>query len=178
MRSTIALLLIAALGATARAADEAAPTGEEQPIADPAPVDLEEILSNPLDDDDYRERSACVWRRTVEHVEVLDETLVVFEGRRGELWLNQLSSQCYGLEADMILQFKVRGGSYCNLDSFRGIPKYDLVPVTAQCTLGSFATVDEVQLEAIRIAVDERRKVQDMARETRRQERRRSKRND
>ena len=170
------LFLFAATGLGAQNADETAEVDSEVTTADPASLDLDEILSNPLTEGDYREQSSCIRHREVEHVEVLDETLVVFEGRRGELWLNQLTSQCYRLEAEMTLSFPIRGGTYCRLDPFRGIPKYDVVPLTPVCTLGSFERVDEVQLEALRIAVAERQRVSDLAKETRRQQRRQRKR--
>ena len=173
--ATVALLVLGMAAGPASAATEDADAedsldGAEGESGTPA-LDLDDILANPLRDDDYREQSACVWRRSIEDVEVLDETLVLFTGRRGELWLNQLAAQCYLLEDGMTLQFRVRGGNFCNLDHFRGVPPYDIVPVTAQCTLGSFESIDEMQLEAIRTAVEERRQVQDMARETRRQAR-------
>ena len=175
-RAFLVLVLIGAFGVAAQGEEAQESTAEEQE-ATPAPpsIDLDEILSNPLTEGDYREQSSCIWHRQVEHVEVLDETLIVFEGRRGELWLNQLTNQCHRLEADMVLSFRVRGGHYCRLDAFRGIPKYDIVPVTPVCTLGSFERVDEVQLDALRIAVAERQRVSNMATETRRQQRRQHK---
>lgn len=175
-RAFLALVLIGSFAVAAPGEQAQESTAEEQD-ATPAPpaIDLDEILTNPLAEGDYREQSSCIWHRAVERVEVLDETLIVFEGRRGELWINQLTNQCYRLEADMVLSFRVRGGNYCRLDAFRGIPKYDIVPVTPVCTLGAFERVDEVQLDALRIAVAERQRVSDMARETRRQQRRQRK---
>ena len=145
---------------------------------DPPPIDLDEILSNPLSESDYREQKNCLRIRDVDDVEVLDETLVLFHGRRGELWLNQLSSQCYGLEQEMILRFKTYAGTYCRLDPFRGMPYFSRIAITAECRLGDFEPVDEVQVEALRIAVAERQQVSDMAKETRRQQRRQSRRKD
>ena len=153
-RAVLVLALMASFGLAAQneEAEESEDAAQDATPTAP-PIDLDEILSNPLAEGDYREQSSCIWHREVEHVEVLDETLVVFEGRRGELWLNQLTTQCHRLEVDMTLSFRVRGGNYCRLDAFRGIPKYDIVPVTPVCTLGSFERVDEVQLDALRIAV-------------------------
>ena len=154
--------------------EEQEPKAEEQEaIPDPEPIDVDEILNNPLSETDYREQQKCVRVRTVDDVEVLDETLVLFHGRRGELWLNQLTSQCYGLEQDMILRFQVYAGNYCRLDAFRGIPRFSTIAVTADCRLGSFETVDLAQVDALRVAVAERRRASDMARESRRQARRR-----
>lgn len=166
---TAALLLL--LGSFAFAEEENGANETEETA--PPPVDLDEILNNPLAESDYREQKTCIRMRTVDDVEVLDESLVLFTGRRGELWLNQLSSQCYGLEADMLLRFRAYAGNYCRLDSFRGVPRFGTFAITADCRLGSFETVDELQVEALRRAVEERQKVGDMAKKTRRQERRR-----
>lgn len=145
----------------------------QEAIAEPEPIDLDEILNNPLTESDYREQKKCLRIRDVDDVEVLDETLVLFHGRRGELWLNQLSSQCYGLEQEMILRFKAYAGTYCRLDPFRGTPYFSRVAITAECRLGDFEPVDDLQVEALRIAVAERQQVSDMAKESRRQARRR-----
>lgn len=155
-----------------------AETEVQEAVPEPAPIDLDEILNNPLSEADYREQQTCVRVRTVDDVEVLDDTLVLFHGRRGELWLNQLTSQCYGLEQDMILRFHVYAGTYCRLDAFRGIPRFSTIAITADCRLGSFENVDEAQVDALRVAVAERQRVSDMAKETRRRERRRSKSDD
>lgn len=174
-RAFLVLFLIGVLGVAAQGEQaQESETAEVSATQDPPPIDLEEILGNPLSESDYREQKKCVRIRDVDDVEVLDETLVVFHGRRGELWLNQLSSQCYGLEQEMILRFKTYAGTYCRLDPFRGMPYFSRVAITAECRLGDFEPVDEMQVEALRVAVAERQEVSDMAKETRRQQRRRS----
>ena len=136
----------------ASAADEA---GEASEDADA--IDIDEILNRPLGEDDYRERRSCVWMRLVDHIEILDDSLVLFHGRRGELWLNQLSNQCLGLRADMRVIMRSYGGNVCRLDSFRGRPRLGGIAITAECRLGTFETIDEVHAEALRRAIEERR---------------------
>ena len=166
---------MASCGIPAQAEQEQEAEAEEQDaVPAPPPIDLGEILNNPLSEGDYREQKNCVRIRDVDDVEVLDETLVLFHGRRGELWLNQLTSQCYGLEQDMILRFRGYAGTYCRLDPFRGVPYFSRIAITAECRLGDFEPVDEIQVEALRVAVAERQQVSDMAKETRRQQRRQS----
>lgn len=169
-RAVLVLALIGSFGIAVHGEDAQEPEADEQDAtAEPAPIDLEEILSNPLSESDYREQKKCLRIRDVDDVEVLDETLVLFHGRRGELWLNQLSSQCYGLEQEMVLRFKAYAGTYCRLDPFRGTPYFSRVAITAECRLGDFEPVDDLQVEALRIAVAERQQVTDMAKESRRQ---------
>ena len=132
-------------------------------------LDVESILSNPLEDEDYQKRSNCLSLRTIDKVEVLDDTLVVFQGRGKKLWLNQLSSRCLGLREDMLVELRAFGGSICRLDRFVGRPRFSpLGAIHANCRLGSFETIDELQVEALRLAIEERRRAEDMARKTER----------
>ena len=177
MRRAFLVLVVIGGFAIAAQGEKAQDPDSDDVVAtpDPPPIDLEEILTNPLAESDYREQKKCVRIRDVDDVEVLDETLVLFHGRRGELWLNQLTSQCYGLEQDMILRFRAHAGTYCRLDPFRGVPYFSTIAITADCRLGNFEPVDDIQVEALRVAVAERQEVSDMAKETRRQQRRQRK---
>ena len=176
----VAILLGLAWPIVAIAQDEArADTGDgEQQASKPLEesVDLDTILNDPLGESDYREQRMCLPTRSVHDVEVLDDTLVLFESRRGKLWLNKLTAQCYGLDQDMVLRFRVFAGNYCRLDRFRGMPRIGNFALTPDCRLGRFETVDEVQVEALRNAIAERRQVSDMAKKTRRAEKRARKR--
>ncbi len=162
MRLFLALLCAVALSAVAE--EEAV---QPEHAADDA-LDVESILQNPLTEDDYRERDNCLYRRSIDDVEVLDENLVLFHGRTGKIWLNQLGTTCHGLEADMIVQLHSYGGSFCRMDRFRGIPRFARFAITAECRLGDFESVDELQVEALKAAISERQQARDMAKKTRR----------
>ena len=181
MRTALTLLYAGCLLAgTAHASeDEAAPTAKqasakqeasaEQASTQDATLDVAAILANPLTEDDYRETRNCLRIRDIDDVEILDDNVVVFHGRRRELWLNQLSSQCLGLEPDMVVNLHSFGGTICRLDRFRGRQRFQpLVAITAECRLGTFETIDELQAEALRAAVVEHRKVAGMAEKTKR----------
>ena len=130
-----------------------------QSPAQASALDVEDILANPLTDEDYREVKNCVWHRSIDDMEVLDESRVLFRGRRGELWLNQLTAPCYGLDAEMLIHLRSYGGSVCRLDKFYGRPRFGaLVPLTAQCRLGQFETIDELQVQALRRAIEEQQR--------------------
>lgn len=142
--------------------EAAKPSGDEAVQSSSAPATelaVEDILANPLTDEDYREVRNCVWRRTIDDMEVLDERRVLFRGRRGELWLNQLEPPCLGLDADMLIHLRSYGGSICRLDKFHGRPRFGaMVPLTAECRLGQFETIDELREEALRRAIEEQRR--------------------
>ena len=160
------------LGLAANAGEDEAAEAPREGVAPAETLDVATILAKPLAEDDYREARNCLSVRAIDNVEVLDDTLVVFHGRRRELWLNQLASRCLGLEPDMIVNLRSFAGSVCRLDRFRGRRYFEpLVPITADCRLGNFETIDPLQAEALRVAVAERREVADMAKKTKRSRR-------
>ena len=165
------LYALCLLGLAANAGEDEAAKATGEGVVEEETLDVATILAQPLSEDDYREAKNCLSVRAIDNVEVLDDTLVVFHGRRRELWLNQLASQCLGLEPDMIVNLRSFGGSICRLDRFRGRHYFEpLVPITAECRLGTFETIDPLQAEALRVAVAERREVADMAKKTKRAE--------
>lgn len=127
------------------------------------------ILSGELTDEGYAEDQLCVHPRDLDSIEVLNDRLVLFHGRRGKVWLNQLASQCLGLTPDMALDLRSYGGSFCRLDRFRGTPRFDAaLHLTAECRLGAFEPIAEPHAEALRTAAAEQRAAADAARKTRR----------
>lgn len=154
-RLSIALLMFSsaliALGANSEPTD----TGEVAKESD-----VEEILDNPLADDDYREKKSCLWRREIDSVEIIDENLIVFRGRlRNKVWLNRFTQPCTGLRRDMLITTGTRTGSVCRFDTLDARPRGASPFGTAvRCYLGSFEGIDEVQVEAMKRAVDERAK--------------------
>ena len=164
--------LLAASTALAEEATTDSPT--DQPPAKAEPVDVAAILSGELTTDDYVDGQMCINPRDLDKIEVLDENLVLFHGRRGEIWLNQLSSQCLGLDADMMLDIRSYGGNFCRLDRFRGTSRFDtFLGLTAECRLGTFERIEEPHAEALRTAAAERRQANEATAKTTRGKRRR-----
>lgn len=130
-------------------------TAEEVSANEVSDDQVEEILDNPLADDDYREERSCLRRRTID-----DESLVVFRGRiKNRVWVNRLTQPCVGLRRDMVVTTHARTGSICKFDTMdaraRGSGPFER-PV--RCYLGGFEAIDEVQVEAMKRAVDEHAK--------------------
>lgn len=166
----VAILGTAAAGTAGPAAEE---VDTETPPPRAEPLDVAAILSGELTAEDYAEDQLCVHPRDLDSIEVLNDRLVLFHGRRGEVWLNQLASQCLGLEPDMVLDLRSYGGSFCRLDRFRGTPRFDAaLHLTAECRLGAFETIAEPHAEALRTAAAEQRQAADAAAKTKRAQRR------
>lgn len=139
-------------------------------------LDIDTILNNPLDDEAYQQRRSCVLLRSVDHVEILNDSLVLFHVRRDKAWLNKLSTRCVGLESNMIVSLRVHhGSSICRLDTFQGLERASSFGMEANCRLGDFEAIDGMQIDALKAALAERRAAADLARKTRRAERRAAK---
>ena len=156
MRPVSIGLLLIAWALTCKAADPDPGEPAEQPATDDPEV--EQILDNPLADDDYREEKSCLWQRQIDSVEIIDENFVVFRGRiRNQVWLNKFTQPCIGLRRDMLVTTRASTGSICRLDAIDARPRGASPFGTAvRCYLGSFEGIDEVQVEAMKRAVGER----------------------
>ena len=155
------LALLASLAATVcMAADSKAEVSGAEPEAAESNAKVEAILENPLGEEGYREERSCLWQRQVDKVEIVDETLLVFHGRvHGKAWLNKLSTSCTGLRRDMVITTHSRNGSLCRLSGIDARPRgASPFEPAVRCWLGGFEVIDEVQVEALKRAVDERAK--------------------
>ena len=61
------------------------------------------ILDNPLPESDYHSSDRCINSDSYRRVEVLDDRHLLFLGRRGVVWLNQLRYACAGLGGGGVL---------------------------------------------------------------------------
>jgi hypothetical protein len=149
------LLLIVAL--TGVAACAAAPEEEEAPARLEA---IDDILSQPLDDEEYAESVRCLATHAYRNVRVLDDQHVLFDGPGERAWLNRLRNRCPGLRSNATLRFRLRENRVCELDTFEAVDTMlgGLDRVSATCSLGSFSPVTPEQVEAIRAAVEEQRR--------------------
>ena len=69
------------------------------------------------------------------------------------------ASETVTMDAEMLIHLRSYGGSVCRLDKFYGRPRFGaLVPLTAQCRLGQFETIDELQVQALRRAIEEQQR--------------------
>ena len=115
-------------------------------------IDVETILSTPLDPSEYQEATRCISSRDYRRIEVLDEFNVLFVGRR-QTWLNRLRTRCAGLEPDMIIYVSQSSSRVCTHDHFRGAERGGFGIPTPMCVLGDFERIDEGQVEGLRGAI-------------------------
>ena len=151
--SMLALGLAAALvaGCASTPPDPEAEARREQAVAD--------ILSHPLDAEEYGAPRRCVSNLVDRDFEALGEHYLVFDGPGGKMWLNELRGRCPGLDHANSLVFRSRSFQLCELDQFRVSDlfvweRYRRPPWLwvngIPCTLGKFQPVTKEQVSALR----------------------------
>ena len=113
----------------------------------------EEILANPLTDSAYVDDVRCLAVGRYRQVDILNDRALVFRGRGGRAWINQLPRPCPGLRRDMVLAIETRGSRICSRDQFRGMPRIGPEAATGFCSLGTFRPIEADNLDAIRGAL-------------------------
>ena len=88
---------------------------------------IETILSEPLDAAEYGQTKRCLAAHEYRDFRVLDDQRIVFEGRRGRLWLNTLRTRCPDLRYANVLAIQSISamGRICDMDSFRAGDWFD-----------------------------------------------------
>ncbi|MDZ7668794.1 MAG: DUF6491 family protein [Gammaproteobacteria bacterium] len=151
-----ALLLTAALAGGCASVEA---TQEERQAREAAKKEsIQDILSQPLANEDYSEEERCLSTYSYRSVDVLDDQHVLFKGTGGRLWLNTLRQRCVGLRAQDTLSFELRDNRLCDMDRFESVDTFAYMTRTsATCTLGKFSPVTAEQVQAIEAAVKESR---------------------
>jgi hypothetical protein len=129
------------------------------------------ILAEPLDVEQFGETRRCLRDVDFRNFRVLDDKRILFEGRRGRLWLNTLRTRCPDLRYGSILIVRptLTMGRMCDMDTFRvgdwfDWPWYRRWPwqwgwgwgASGNCVLGEFQPVTESQVNLIEEAISKK----------------------
>jgi hypothetical protein len=126
-------------------------------------ADIAAILSIPLDPSEYGTPKRCLRDMDFRTFRALDDRRILFEGRRGQLWINTLRMRCPDLRfGDVLIVKSFSGGRLCDMDTFQVAdwfdwPWYRRWPwhwggswgMGARCSLGVFQPVTEGQVAEI-----------------------------
>lgn len=115
--------------------------------------EIEDILTNPLDNGAYTDESRCISSFGSGQIEVVDDRNLVFEGRQNRLWWNRLRQRCLGLKSDMRLTMERRSWRFCARDRFRGFGRTSADLPSTICELGNFVELDREAAELLRTAI-------------------------
>ena len=113
-------------------------------------ADIDDILSQHVDPAEYGEPTDCLRENEVRHYRALGNRHLLFEGRRGQLWVNVLRSRCPGLDRRSVFIMRPSmAGRYCDMDHFSVVDRVDSPAAGSNCSLGVFKPVTEVQVKEI-----------------------------
>jgi len=134
-------------------------------------AEIEAILRQPLDTEVYGTTQRCLSGHEYRNFRVIDDRHILFEDRRGRLWINTLHMRCPDLRHATVLRVRPISsmGRICDMDTFvpgdwftwpwyRRWPWQWGTPWSAgiTCSLGKFQPVTEAQVEAIKDALRSR----------------------
>ena len=153
MRRNLVRLLLATL--TLGGATVVLSAQEEEPL------DVETILLETPTAEDYGDIDSCLYRRKYDHVEMLDDRHMLFEGRN-RVWLNRLRGRC-GIRDDAILVIEQYSSSTCRSDRVTGHSRGSPSMIHGSCVLGDFQEIDPQQALALKESIK-------LAKQTRRQQ--------
>lgn len=132
-------------------------------------ADIDEILSLPLDPAEYGEPKRCLSEHEFRTFRALDDRHILFDGRRGKLWINTLRGRCHDLRWGHVLVVRPTASSrMCDMDRFQVAdwfdwPWYRRWPwhwgawgTGPMCVLGNFQPVSEAQVQEIKALLEQR----------------------
>ena len=117
-------------------------------------IEVQEILNNTLDDDDYGEATRCIWSNRYDKIELIDERRVIFYGGRSRAWLNHWKhgDQCAGkLYSHYRIGVEQRSRQVCEHDQIFFIDmNMGMRRVGPKCVLGKFEPITREQADYIK----------------------------
>ena len=153
------LLMFAGCASTEEGEQRARETEEE----------IAQILSQPLEAEEYVEAQRCLSPHEFKNIEILDDQRILFEGRGDQYWLNTLRMRCPDLRRGDVLRVRTLSaiGRICDMDSFQVGDWFDWPWYRSlrwpwygntgiRCTLGKFQPVTPSQVESIKAALKAR----------------------
>lgn len=128
-----------------------------------AEADIDEIMSYELDPDEYGVARQCLSDHDFDNYRPLGDRHILFEGRRGKLWINTLRSRCRDLQrSDVLVVRQYTGSRMCDMDRFNVSDWFELRSLGstagsgtgAACMLGEFHPVTEAQVAEIEAVLE------------------------
>jgi len=127
-----------------------------------AEADIDEILSYELDPAEYGEVRRCLGDTDYDDFRPLGTRHIVFEDRRGKIWINKLRGRCIDLKHGDVLVVRKSTRRMCELDRFSAADWFDNTALRrptdwgtgASCLLGEFHPVTEAQVAEIEAVLE------------------------
>lgn len=116
-------------------------------------ADIDEILAYENDPAEVGEPRNCLSENEFRSHRPLGNRHLLFEGKRGQLWVNVLRGRCSSLDTNSVLVMKPSlSGRLCEMDRFNVVYRFESLSSARSapsCVLGEFKPVTEAQVEEI-----------------------------
>jgi hypothetical protein len=116
-------------------------------------ADIDEILAYENDPAEVGEARNCLSENEFRSHRALGNRHLLFEGKRGQLWVNVLRGRCSSLDTNSVLVMKPSlSGRLCEMDRFNVVYRFESLSSARSapsCVLGEFKPVTEAQVEEI-----------------------------
>jgi hypothetical protein len=125
-------------------------------------ADIDEILSYELDKTEFGDPKNCLFENEYRSFRPLGDRHLLFEGRRGEQWVNVLRGRCTGLDDNgLFVMRQTMPGRTCDKDRFDVVDRFgsslsQSVGMGPTCVLGEFKPVAKAQLQEIEARLEMR----------------------
>lgn len=121
---------------------------------------INEVLDLPYEGGEEPELQRCLSESRIRNFEPLGDRHMLFEGRRGEYWVNRLRGRCPDLDGNTLLSVRTGGliNQFCDGDRFSLRDWFTAGRgrnLSAVCSLGKFQSVTEAQVQDILFEIDQ-----------------------
>lgn len=112
------------------------------------PPEIERLLSETADAEDYGEQETCIQNRNIRDTRILDDRHIVFEMPGKTYYLVQFKHRCPQLRRSSTLIYETRASRLCRLDYIKATNSLDRGWVGPPCSIPGFIpiTVEQVAL--------------------------------
>lgn len=119
-------------------------------LPDATTVQINDILNQSPGEGMVWATENCLSTTLYGSVEVLDETRLLFRGRGGKMWVNELRTPCRSLRRDDTLMFELHSSSACAMDRVSVVDHVlGWSRAGPTCTLGKFRAIPADQAAMI-----------------------------
>ena len=118
--------------------------------------EIEKLLSETSDSEDYTSLERCISHRTIRNSEVLDDRHIVFEMPSKKFYLVQFKHRCLRLRPGSTLIYEPRGGQLCRLDQIQA-SNFGIRDIGPPCSIPGFLEVAPEQVAMLKDALAARR---------------------
>ncbi len=140
------ICLLAALLALPAVAEE----GQEEAEGPVFSPEVEAILNEASDPENYGAVERCISARSIRDSEVLDDRHVVFRVSGQKRYLVQFKTTCHQLRRGSSIVYEPRGSQLCRLDSIRAIDDFRPGGIGPPCSIPGFYEVTTEQVALLK----------------------------